>query len=151
MLQHQTLGAGGRWQQAREIFEQVKQARFKPDVSTYTALLAAYHPANKWRPALQVCFPYHAVLCCAVLCGACAAMCCAVLCCAELCCAALRCGCVACACGVVLTWAVLPALMLLHAVMLHAVALHVVVLDAVVCAHVLTQAWGVLHYAEMPF
>lgn len=47
--------AGGKWQQAREIFEQMKQARFKPDVSSYTALLAAYHPANKWRQALQVC------------------------------------------------------------------------------------------------
>ena len=47
--------AGGKWQQAREVFEQMKQARFKPDVSSYTALLAAYHPANKWRQALQVC------------------------------------------------------------------------------------------------
>ena len=45
---------GQKWQQARDIFEQMKAARFKPDMSTYTALLAAYHPANKWRQALQV-------------------------------------------------------------------------------------------------
>jgi len=32
----------------------MKAARFKPDMSTYTALLAAYHLANKWRQALQV-------------------------------------------------------------------------------------------------
>lgn len=36
------------------MFEQMKAARFKPDMSTYTALLAAYHPAHKWRQALQV-------------------------------------------------------------------------------------------------
>ena len=65
------FGAGGEWQQAREIFEQMKQARFKPDVSSYTALLAAYHPANKWRQALQVSFLFcPAVVCCAVLCQA---------------------------------------------------------------------------------
>ena len=48
--------AGRRWQQARDIFEEMKAARFKPDISTYTALLAAYHPAKKWRQALQVSF-----------------------------------------------------------------------------------------------
>lgn len=32
----------------------MKAARFKPDIFTYTALLAAYHPAHKWRQALQV-------------------------------------------------------------------------------------------------
>ena len=65
------FGAGGKWQQAREIFEQMKQARFKPDVSSYTALLAAYHPANKWRQALQVSFLFcPAAVCCAVLCQA---------------------------------------------------------------------------------
>ena len=41
----------------------MKAARFKPDMATYNALLAAYHPANKWRLALQV---KHGVLCCAV-------------------------------------------------------------------------------------
>ena len=48
------LTAGQRWEQARQIFEQMKAAKFKPDMATYTALLAAYHPANRWREALQV-------------------------------------------------------------------------------------------------
>ena len=95
-------GAGGKWQQAQEIFEQMKQARFKPDVSSYAALLAAYHPADKWRQALQVRFfscpaeVYCAALCCAqdhaVLQRAMlfrAGSCCAMPCCARPCCAML--------------------------------------------------------------
>ena len=103
--------SGQKWQQARDIFEQMKAARFKPDLSTYTALLAAYHPANKWRQALQVTYCLHAcpgflcsVLCAVLSAGKCAlqraspcVLCCAVLCCAVLCCAVLCCARLGCA------------------------------------------------------
>lgn len=67
-----SCASGQKWQQAKDIFEQMKAARFKPDLATYTALLAAYHPANKWRLSLQVTasgigYGQCAVLCCAVL------------------------------------------------------------------------------------
>ena len=45
--------AGGQWEMAGEIFEQMQAANCKPDFITFTALVSAYEKGGQWMRALQ--------------------------------------------------------------------------------------------------
>lgn len=44
---------GGQWRHAADIFAQMQAAGCRPDVVTYTALIAAYERGGKWLRALD--------------------------------------------------------------------------------------------------
>ena len=45
--------AGGQWQKASEMFQQMQQQGLTPDVVTYTAVISAYEKGGQWRLALS--------------------------------------------------------------------------------------------------
>ena len=47
------LGAGGQWQKAGEMFQQMQRQGLTPDVVTYTAIISAYEKGGQWRLALS--------------------------------------------------------------------------------------------------
>lgn len=48
------LAAGGQWDKANEVLEQMTSQSCMPDVVTYTALISAYERGGRWQSALQV-------------------------------------------------------------------------------------------------
>jgi pentatricopeptide repeat domain-containing protein 1 len=45
--------AGGLWQKAEALFEQMKAQGCRPDVVTYSSLLAAYRRGDQWRAVVK--------------------------------------------------------------------------------------------------
>lgn len=50
--EHTRAPAGGQWEKASEVFEQMGSQGCAPDVVTYTALISAYERGGQWQKAL---------------------------------------------------------------------------------------------------
>jgi pentatricopeptide repeat protein len=48
------IAAGGGWQKAEQLFQQMGKQGCKPDVVTYTSLISVFDKADEWLKALRV-------------------------------------------------------------------------------------------------